>query len=265
MRWPCLDRASAPACSCHRRTSRRVRRSTRLPTWSIQPPRFVELATSGLTVTTPLATLGSGANELGEEPAEACWVDSFPTRRTRPSLTGHRRRSVGRRSSTPKTLSRPRRATAFWRFRTKAPEDWSASAPRSLATAPSFCAEQRGVVGGMTFDRQAATLIVYANRTQGDGSLRWVALPPETAQNGRGSRDRRDRGPRPRSSSSSAPRRAPGAVSPAPSTGEAFAHSSPCGPEQTLVLRIRHRSVRRRSSSPRLASNSASRSRPYFT
>ena len=64
------SRASARACRCRRRTSRCARRGARSPTRLIQPPRLVEEATSGLTVTTCAATSGALVGEVDEEAPE---------------------------------------------------------------------------------------------------------------------------------------------------------------------------------------------------
>ena len=58
-----------------------------MPDLLIQPPRFVELATSGLTVTTRSATSGASCTRSTKKRPKACWVDSCP-RCLRPSEAG---------------------------------------------------------------------------------------------------------------------------------------------------------------------------------
>src|SRR5215216_5500102 len=58
-----------------------------MPALLIQPPRLVELATSGLTVTTRSATSGASCTRSTKKRPKACCVDSFP-RCLRPSAGG---------------------------------------------------------------------------------------------------------------------------------------------------------------------------------
>ncbi len=49
-----------------------------MPTWLIQPPRLVEEATSGLTVTTRSATSGASRARSTKKRPNACWVETLP-------------------------------------------------------------------------------------------------------------------------------------------------------------------------------------------
>ena len=57
-----------------------------MPTLLSHPPRLVELATSGLTVTTRSATSGASRTRSAKKRPNACWVDSWP--RCAPSCAG---------------------------------------------------------------------------------------------------------------------------------------------------------------------------------
>ncbi len=129
-------RASARACPCRRRTSRCGRPCSRRPTRLIQPPRFVEEATSGLTVTTRSATSGAACARSTKKRPNACCVEAVPAC-ARPTSRGTaRRRARGERLAL--AAARPRSGTARPRRvpSAKRAHGSSASAPRS----PASCA-----------------------------------------------------------------------------------------------------------------------------
>ena len=103
------SRASARACRCRRRTSRCARRRTRRRRWLIQPPRLVEEATSGLTVTTRAADLGGVVGEVDEEAAERLLGRDASRCASRPSV-GRDRRAA--RAAATGSRSQPRRGRA---------------------------------------------------------------------------------------------------------------------------------------------------------
>ena len=88
LQWTSMDRSwanqSGLSSMCH------------MPTRLIQPPRLVDDATSGLTVTTRAATSGATRDRSSRNRPSACWVDSGP-RREMPSSTG----GLARGSSVP--------------------------------------------------------------------------------------------------------------------------------------------------------------------
>ena len=129
-----------------------------IPDLLIQPPRFVELATSGLTVTTRSATSGASCTRSTKKRPKACWVDSLP-RCLRPSVGRHlgrrarlgllareRRRGGGRELAlrAARVEGRPRVLRVRAQLASRAPRTarWSAArsgspgAPRSAATSP---------------------------------------------------------------------------------------------------------------------------------
>ena len=68
--WPCEDsRQRMSVCGSSANQSMRSP-MFHTPAWLIQPPRFVDEATSGETVTTRAATSGVGAREVDEEASE---------------------------------------------------------------------------------------------------------------------------------------------------------------------------------------------------
>ncbi len=73
-----------------------------MPDLLIQPPRLVEVPTSGDTVTTRAATSGASRSRSTQKRPNACWVDARP-RCSRPSETGT---AGGSRSSTGSRRSR---------------------------------------------------------------------------------------------------------------------------------------------------------------
>src|SRR5215210_7833209 len=80
------------SCQCTRVCGSSANQSRRSPTDQIpdlliQPPRLVELATSGLTVTTRSATSGASCTRSTKKRPNACCVDSLP-RCFRPSAGG---------------------------------------------------------------------------------------------------------------------------------------------------------------------------------
>ena len=94
-------RASAPACRVSSANQSIRSPSCQTPARLIQPPRLVEEATSGLTVTTCAATSGAAWARSTKNRPNACWVDSAPEC-SRPRSTGAgrgRRGSIGSRRS----------------------------------------------------------------------------------------------------------------------------------------------------------------------
>ena len=85
-RPPVVSCQCTSVCGSSANQSRRSP-TDQMPDLLIQPPRLVELATSGLTVTTRSATSGASCTRSTKKRPNACCVDSLP-RCVRPSVAG---------------------------------------------------------------------------------------------------------------------------------------------------------------------------------
>ena len=232
-----------------------------IPDLLIQPPRFVELATSGLTVTTRSATSGASCTRSTKKRPNACWVDSWP-RCLRPSVGG---------TSGGSRAARARRARA--RRGRGAQLGLGAARRRSCAqgssaSAPSCSRELRELLGGqqrrvvlrVALDRQRPAL----DRV-GEDHRRPVVLDrrgrPRSACRGRG---RRGRG-RPRAARRRRARRR-AAASSRRRPGSRSRSVAGLGAQQPLVLLVGHLVDAPAQLLAAGPPNSASRSRrPYLT
>ena len=116
--------------------------SFQTPTRFIQPPRLVELATSGLTVATRSATSGSSRSVAVSISPNACWEDMFPLYRC-PKSGGIRISGGLKRGRLPTPSRRPvsmhsRPAGAVGSMRSHSSPSGTFSSRRSRSISRSF-------------------------------------------------------------------------------------------------------------------------------
>ena len=138
-----------------------------IPPRLIQPPRFVDDATSGLTVTTWAATSEAPWERSTKKRPNACWVDSFPVcpRPRSAGISGTGRSStVGRRSRAATSVHRSASAVPG----SNAAHGSAASAPSASASCShwSTVSSAEWLPGWPSVCRRHA-LIVYAKITDG--------------------------------------------------------------------------------------------------
>ncbi len=129
-----------------------------IPALLIQPPRLVEVPTSGDTVTTRAATSGASRSRSTQKRPNACWVDSRP-RCSRPSDAGT---AGGSRSSTGSRRSRAAASAHSRRLRRvvleAGPRVVRIGAQHGRQLGELLGREQRRVVGRMALGRQPPAL-----------------------------------------------------------------------------------------------------------
>ena len=103
----------------------------------IHPPRLVELATSGLTVTTRSATSGASCTRSTKKRPNACCVDSLP-RCLRPRLAGTAGGATGSGSSRASAVAAAAHSSPSALPGSRAAHGSSASAPSAPASS-SIC------------------------------------------------------------------------------------------------------------------------------
>ena len=159
MCWPCEDsRQRTSVCGSSANQSMRSP-MFQTPAWLIQPPRFVDDATSGETVTTRFGDLGIGAREVDEEAPERL-LRRGAARVHAPDVARHGARlrdaAAGRAAA-----ARPRRrqsSASGVPAAERRPRVGDVGAELLGELRPLLVRHERGVVGRMPLRRQPARL-----------------------------------------------------------------------------------------------------------
>ncbi len=158
MCWPCSFSRQRTSVSESSANQSMRSPACQTPTRLIQPPRLVDEATSGLTVTTRFAISGAPWARSTKKRPKACWVEAVPACSC-PSSAGTS--SVG----TGVTAGRSSRAAARRQssllgaaVREGRPRIVGVGAEVGGEVAPLLVAEERRVVAGMALGRQAPGL-----------------------------------------------------------------------------------------------------------
>ena len=109
--WPCSDSRQRTSVSLSSANQSIRSPGCQTPTRLIQPPRFVDDATSGLTVTTCSATSGAAWARSTKKRPNACCVEAFPTC-SRPTSAAARAAGAASGGSARAPAARPRRGTS---------------------------------------------------------------------------------------------------------------------------------------------------------
>ena len=131
-----------------------------IPALLIQPPRFVEVPTSGETVTTRSATSGASRTRSTKKRPNACWVEAVPLC-SRPRSSGHARRvddELRRAAVEPPRRGRAQLGLRRCRRRSVAHGILRVGAERLRELPVLLLVEQRGVVGRVALGRQPPAL-----------------------------------------------------------------------------------------------------------
>ncbi len=156
--WPWSDSRQRTSVSVSSANQSMRSPTRRCPTLLIQPPRLVEVPTSGETVTARAATSGASRSRSTQKRPNACWVDSRPGARGRatPAPRAARRRAPAARSSRAPARSH---SSASGEPAANDAHGSSGSAPsRGAELGELLVGEQRRVVGGMALGRQPPAL-----------------------------------------------------------------------------------------------------------